>query len=318
MKNILFTYKIEDEGLNEKKSQLKKIGYNVYYEKESTFEYKEYMKDIEILVCYNPFKKLDIAQFPRLEWIQLTSMGFDQIPLESVLKRNIIVTNNRGGYSIPIGEWVVLNILELIKNRKKAYQNQASKKWFMDHTVREIYNKKITFIGTGDIAQQAAKRLHGFGVKILGVNTDGRRVNGFDQCFTLNDLDYVLELSDIVVISIPHTSKTQHLFNKTRLEKMKKEACLINVSRGAIIHEGDLIQHLEAGNLGGVALDVFEKEPLPQESKLWEMDRVVITSHNSWISEKVDERRWNLILSNLKKYIHGEKLVNVVDLTRGY
>lgn len=318
MINILFTYKLEDEGTNERALLLEKQGFKVYYEKERNLTYKPYMKDIEVLLCFTPFKWLDLNDFPSLKWIQLTSMGFEQIPAEQVKKGNIIVTNNRGGYSIPMGEWVVLNILELIKNRKQAYKNQTNKKWLMDFSVEEIYNKTVTFIGTGDIAKESAKRLEGFGVEIYGVNTNGRAIPGFDKCFPLEQIDYVLDNSDVVVICLPHTEETHYLFNKARLEKMKPDACLINVSRGAIINQQDLIEHLEQGNLKGVALDVFEKEPLSQESKLWGIDRVVITSHNSWISQEIEQRRWELIYENLLRFKNKEELLNIVEIARGY
>ncbi|KMT21020.1 phosphoglycerate dehydrogenase [Clostridium cylindrosporum] len=318
MKKVLFTYKFEDGKMEEKISLLENLGYEVYFENEATFQYKSYMREIEALMCYSPFESLDIDDFPSLKWIQLTSMGFEQIPVDKVLERRIIVTNNRGGYSIPMGEWVVLNILELIKNRKKAYENQSNKRWFMDFSVGEIYSKKISFIGTGDIAKESVKRLSGFGTQILGVNTNGRSIEGFDKCFSIDKLDYVLSISDVVVICLPHTKKTEHIFNKERLEKMKKDAYLINVSRGAVVSEEDLVEHLDEGNFKGVALDVFEEEPLSKKSRLWDYHRVVITSHNSWISEMIPERRWNLFYENLKRYINKEELLNVVEIKKGY
>ena len=319
MKSILFTYKLGNEDeTRQRTALLEKLGYKVYLEKESTFEFKPYMKDIEAIVCYKVFDKVDIDQFTSLKWIQLTSMGFDQVPQDQIIKRDIILTNNRGGYSIPMGEWVVLNILELIKNRKKAYQKQKAKKWQVDFSVIELYGKKVAFIGTGDIAQEAAKRLQGFRAELLGVNTNGRSIPGFDQCFKMDELGFVLAQSDVVVSCLPHTDKTQHILNKNMLDQMKKDACLINVSRGAIINEQDLIQHLEEGKLKGVALDVFETEPLPKESKLWSFDRVVITSHNSWVSEEIGARHWELFYENAKRYKISQELLNKVEISRGY
>ncbi len=320
MKNILFTYRIgkDDKEVEERLELLESMGYKVYMEKESTVEYKSYMKEIEALVCYQVFEHLNINDLPALKWIQLTSMGFEQVPQEAVTDRDILVTNNRGGYSIPMGEWVVLNILELIKNRKSAYNHQSNKNWKMDFSITELYQKKVAFIGTGDIAQESVKRLQGFGVEILGVNTNGRSVDGFDQCFPINKLEEVLAQSDVVVICLPHTEKTEYLFDKKMLEKMKTDAALINVSRGAIIKEEDLIQHLEEGKLKGVALDVFETEPLPEENKLWTFDRVVVTAHNSWVSEEIEQRRWALILENLERYKEDESLLNLVEMSKGY
>lgn len=317
MKNVLFTYGFEDNILEERIKKIEELGYKVYYQSEADFKYQDYMKDIEVLVTFRVFDKIDLDKFPNLKWIQLTSMGFEQVPKE-VVDRGIVVTNNKNGYSIPMGEWVVLNILELMKNRKQAYNNQQDKKWFVDHNIEEAYQKTITFIGTGDISRESVKRLSGFDVKIFGVNTDGRDIEGFDKCFKMDEIEFVLKQSDVVIITLPNTEKTHHLFDKAKLKKMKKDSYLINVSRGAIINEQDLIEHLNEGKFKGVALDVFEKEPLSKDSPLWDIERVVITSHNSWISEKIGERRWNMTYENFKRYKEDKELVNVVNIKRGY
>lgn len=318
MKSILFTYGFEDGKLGKRMQMLEDLGYKVYHEDESDFEYKDYMKEIDVLVTFKVLDKVNIDKFPNLKWIQLTSMGFEQLPKEEILERDITVTNNKNGFSIPMGEWVVLSILDLVKNRKQAHENQAKKNWHVDMSIGEIYEKTISFIGTGDISHESVKRLQGFGVTILGVNTNGRAIDGFDECFPIDELDSVLSKSDIVVITLPNTDKTYHLFDKSKLEKMKKDSYLLNMSRGAVIKEEDLVKHLEEGNLSGVALDVFEEEPLPKTSKLWEIERVVITSHNSWISDKIGPRRWEMFYENFKKFMNDEELLNVVKIKRGY
>lgn len=318
MKSILFTYGFEDGKLKERMKMLEDLGYKVYHEDEDSFKYQDYMKEVDVLVTFKLFDKVSLDKFPKLKWIQLTSMGFEQLPKEEILERGITVTNNKNGYSIPMGEWAVLNILELVKNRKQAYKNQLEKSWHVDLSVGEIYQKTVSFIGTGDISRESVKRLQGFDVNILGVNTNGRAIDGFDECFSIDELDTVLSKSDVVVITLPNTEKTYHLFDKSRLEKMKKDAYLLNMSRGAIIKEEDLIKHLEEGNLSGAALDVFEEEPLPKTSKLWDIDRVVITSHNSWISDKIGPRRWDMFYKNFKRFINDEEFLNVVKIKRGY
>lgn len=318
MKNVLFTYGFADGKLDERMKKLEDLGYKVYFEDENNFEYKDYMSEIEILVTFRVFDKVSLDKFPKLEWIQLTSMGFEQVPKEEVLNRDIIVSNNKNGYSIPMGEWAVLNILELMKNRKNAYINQSNKRWHTDFTLEEAYEKTVVFLGTGDIAREAVKRLQGFDMTILGVNTDGRSIKGFDQCFKTSEIDDVLSRADVVINILPNTEKTHHLIDKGRLEKMDKNSYLINMSRGAVINQKDLVAHLEEGNFKGVALDVFEEEPLPKSSKLWDINRVVITSHNSWISEMIGPRRWNMVYKNFKSYLKDEELINVVKIKRGY
>lgn len=310
----LFTYDYGKEYMN----AIKDLGYQIIIVKENEVVYDDSMEDVEVLVCYNPFSTLDISKMTNLKWIQLSSIGVDQAPKEILLKNDITLTNNRGGYSIPMGEWVVLKMLEIYKNTAKMYQQQKEKLWKMDTSLLELYGKKVAFIGTGSIAKESAKRLQGFGVEIIGVNTTGRDTEFFHKCYPISKMDEVLEMSDVVVLTIPYTPKTHHLINKEALLKMKKNAVLINVSRGNIIHEKELVEVLLDNHLKGVALDVFEEEPLSTESPLWDIDRVLISPHNSWISEMRNQRRSEMILENMKRYIHNNELLNKVDLERGY
>ncbi len=310
----LFTYDYGKENMK----AIENLGYNILMINEKNIVYQEEMRDVEVLVCYNPFDTLDISKMTNLKWIQLSSIGVDQAPKEEVVKRNIILTNNKGGYSIPMGEWVVLKMLEIYKKSTTFYQQQKNKIWKMDTFLLELYGKKVAFIGTGSIAQESAKRLQGFDVEILGINTNGSDTEYFNMCYPISQLDEILAISDIVILTIPHTIKTHHLFNQQRLLKLKKDAVLINVSRGSIIDEEALISTLSQGHIMAVALDVFEEEPLAKDSPLWSMENVLITPHNSWISEMRNQRRFQMIYDNMKKYINNEKLVNVVDLEKGY
>lgn len=311
---ILFT-----KGFGEEKMKsFAELGFEIIYVREDQVSYTEEISDIDALACYNPFNALDISKLRNLKWIQLFSVGIDQLPKDKVREQGIIVTNNRSGFSIPMGEWIVMKILELMKNSKGFYTNQSEKKWHMDSTILELYNKTICFIGTGSIAHEAAKRLQGFDVNIIGVNSKGRSVEYFNSCYTIAELGEALSQADVVVLSIPYTKATHHLINENNINLMKKDAFLINIARGSIIKETALIEALQKGNLRGAALDVFEKEPLPKDNPIWEMNNVIITPHNSWISEMRNERRYNIIYENLKRFKSGERLMNIVDIDRGY
>lgn len=310
----LFTY---DYGKNQMES-IKKLGYEIILMQEKGLSYSEILKDIDVLVCYNPFNSLDISKLRNLKWIQLSSIGIDQAPIEYIENNSIVLSNNKGGYSIPMGEWVVLKILELFKKSKNLYDNQRNKKWKIDTSVSELYDKTVGFIGTGSIAIESAKRLQGFGVKILGLNTSGRKVEFFDKCYAFIELKSMLSLCDLVVISIPYTKKTHHLLNKETFKYFKNDSFLINIARGSIIDEEVLIKYLRIGKLKGAALDVFENEPLSKKSPLWEFDNVIVTPHNSWVSEMRNERRFNTIYQNMSRFINNEKLINVVNLEKGY
>lgn len=310
----LFTYNYGDEKMND----IKKLGYEVILDHEKNIIYKDDFKDVEVLVCYNPFDTLDITMLENLKWIQLSSIGIDQVPKEHLIKNKTVLTNNKGGYSIPMGEWIVMKSLELIKNSRDMYVNQVKKSWHMDTSILEIYGKTIGFIGTGSIANEAAKRFQGFGVNILGLNTKGRDVEYFDKCYSEDELGVLLDLSDFVILTIPYTEKTHHMINEQTFNQMKNSAYLINVSRGNIIDEKAMIKALKDGTIQGAALDVFDEEPLGENSTLWDLDNVIITAHNSWISEMRNTRRYNTIYENMKRYINGEALKNVVDLSKGY
>ncbi len=311
---VLFTYNYGDE----KMKVITELGYELVYLNEKDISNTQEISDIDVLVCYNPFDRLDISKLKQLKWIQLSSIGIDQLPKQMVKEQSIIVTNNRSGYSIPMGEWIVMKMLELLKNSRSFYNKQSEKKWKIDTTILELYKKTVCFVGTGSIASEAAKRLQGFEANIIGINTTGKKVEYFNSCYPIMELDYALSQADVVVVSIPYTNETHHLINESNINKLKKGACLINIARGSIINEAVLIEALQNGSIRGAALDVFEEEPLPECNPLWELDNVIITPHNSWISEMRNERRYDIIYENLKRCIAGEELVNIIDIDKGY
>lgn len=310
----LFTYDYGKENIK----KIEQLGYDIKIINEKEVVYSDELKDIEVLVCYNPFQTLDIDKMKELKWIQLSSAGIDQLPSGYTRKSDIIVTNNRGGYSIPMGEWIVLKILELLKHSGKLYDNQKNKVWKMDTNILELYGKTVGFIGTGSIAEEAAKRLSGFDVNIMGLNTNGRDSKYFHRCFPASSIDEMLALSDIVVITIPYTKETHHMINEDRLKSMREGVYIVNVARGSIIDEKSLIKNIQKGKVVGAALDVVEEEPLSSDSPLWELPNVIITPHNSWISELRNDRRFNLIYNNMERYAKGQGLVNLVNLNKGY
>lgn len=311
---ILLTY---DYG-QENKKLIEELGYEIIYIHESEISNSQLVDDCEILVCYNPFNKLDISKMKKLKLIILSSIGFDQLPQDKLLGRDIKVTNNQGGYSIPMGEWIVMNILEILKKSKKRYRIQDQRKWQLDTSVLEVFNKKILFLGTGTIAKEGARRLAGFSTDIYGLNSSGKTNEVFDKVYKYEDLENHLGDFDIVISTLPHTKATEHIIDEQFLEKMKYNSVLINVSRGKIIDELALINCLSNDKLLGVALDVFDIEPLDKNSPLWDYENVYISSHNSWISESRNERRFNYIFNNLRLLKDGKKLNNEVNILRGY
>lgn len=274
------------------------------------------LESIDVLVTYNSFEKLDISKMKNLKYIQLGSTGFDQVPIDKIINRDIVLCNNKGGYSIPISEWIVSIILQIYKNSKGFYNKQDKKQWICDYGISELYGKRIGFLGTGTIALESAKRLKAFGVEIWGCNTDGRNIKYFDKCFSINDIDEIFINCDIVVSTIPYTKDTYKIIDESKFKLMKEKSSFINVGRGKVVNEEDLIKY--ANKFRGIALDVFQDEPLSEDSKLWDLENIIITPHNSWVSEQNSLRSFNLFFNNLKKFISNKELDNKVEIDKGY
>ncbi|MGE5628432.1 MAG: phosphoglycerate dehydrogenase [Solirubrobacterales bacterium] len=301
-----------------KMDSLRDLGYDITFIEDNKVRSVPELLDTEVIVCYDPFKALDITKMNKLKWIQLSSAGIDQLPINYVKQEGIVITNNKGGYSIPMGEWVVLKILEMLKHSFKLYKNQENKLWKMDSSVVELCGKTVGFLGTGEIAKQSAKRLQGFETRILGTNTSGSETEYFHKCYSNDETAVMLKQCDIVVITVPYTNSTHKMIDKNMINIMKDGVYIVNVARGSIIDEAALISELNSGKIAAAALDVVEEEPLTMESPLWSMENVIITPHNSWMSEKKDERRFNLFYENLKNYAEGKELKNKVNLSKGY
>lgn len=311
---VLFTHNYGKE----KFELIKKLGFELIYIPENQLEVDDNIRDIDALVCYNPFKRIDLLELENLKLIQLSSVGIDQLPMTNLRNLNIKVSNNKGGYSIPMGEWIVCKILDIYKNSKIIYEHQNEKRWELVKSVMEISGKKVAFIGTGTIASEAAKRLKGFDLDIAGFSKSGKNKKYFDEVYKISSIHDKISDIDILVIAAPLTGETVHIVDSKVLKEMKDKSVIINVSRGELISEEELIEFLDAGKFLGVALDVFKKEPLDYNSKLWHYDNVHISSHNSWVSEMRNERRFNKIYDNLKRLKKGEELKDIVDLDRGY
>lgn len=301
----------------EEQKLVKELGYDITLFNNIDKPLTEDLFDAEVLVTNFTFlqKKLsDLPKFNKLKFLQITSAGIDKVPLDLLREKGIRLCNARGIYSIPIGEWVVLKILEFYKKSRLFEENQRNNKWKFDNNLLEIYGKTVTIVGTGSLGTEAAKRLSAFGCKVIGLNTSGRQVEHFDECYSIDKLNDILAISDVVALTVPLTDKTKDLIDKDNLKLMKDNAILINVARGGVINEEDLLEHLNEGKLLGAALDVVAKEPLSPDSPLWKHERVMITPHNSYSGDNNDSRMFQLIYGNLKAFINNESLKNEIKL----
>ena len=313
--NILFTFQFGAENMH----KVAELGYEVTYLPEETLTNAALSLPYEIMVCYNPFKRIDITALPSLRLIQLVSKGINHVPREVIEAGNIQITNNANSTSIPIAELIISYLLQIYKQAPLFYSQKQEKRWAPNRDILEVYGKTIGFLGTGNIATQAAKRLKAFDAIILGVNRTGQNPKEhFDKVYSIQALEEFLPRCDVVVSTLPDLPDTWHLLNERTLAFMKRGASLINVSRGSIIEEAALVAKLKEGYFRGVALDVFEKEPLSPDSPLWSFDNVIITPHNALYSDLYDTRVFEMVYDNLKRYLNREPLLNLVDFEKGY
>lgn len=296
MNKLLITgaFDYSDEQLN----QLRMLDYDITFVQDERLPLEFDVSEIDSVICNGLFLYNDIRKFKNLKLLQLTSSGMDRVPLEYIKEKGIKVFNAQGVYSIPMAEWVILKILEIYKDTKSFYKKQEKHIWIKKRELHELTDKTATIIGFGNVGNEIAKRLKPFGVKIISVDVKIFKNPILDESMLLCDLDKVLEKSDIVILSLPLNKYTKNLINKDKFKIMKKDSVLINVSRGGIIDELALIDVLKTNKLLGVALDVFENEPL-DDSSLWDFDNVIVTPHNSFCSNKNNERLFKVMYNNI-------------------
>lgn len=299
-------YNFRDDQLK----QLKDLGCDLVIHPREKEPVPEEHLDADILFCYRVFEATDIRRFTQLKLVQLTSSGMDHVPVDTLHRRGIRLCNARGIYSIPMAEWVVLKTLEIYKQSRHFEAAQSRAEWKQHRSLEELHGKTVGIAGTGSIGQEVARRMQAFGCRVVGLNTTGKKPPGFNQCVPVENLIPFLKESDVVVLTLPLTEETRHLVNDEALWAMKEEAVLVNVSRGAVVEEEALLQHLTRGRLKGAALDVFHTEPLPPHHDLWRHPKVLATPHNSFLSTAVKDRAFHLACDNIRAFLEGKPLVN--------
>lgn len=282
--------------------ELKDLGHEIVFVQDERIPLDQQnidVTDIDGVICNGLFLYNDINKFKNLKYIQLTSAGFDRVPMEFIEKNKITIHNARGVYSIPMAEFALFGVLQLYKKSKFFYNNQQQKKWEKNRDILELFGKEVCIIGCGNVGTECAKRFNAFGCNVIGIDIFSREDENYSEIFCLEEMDDILPKSDIVILTLPLMDKTKYLINKQKLELLKKDAILVNIARGAIIDTEVLIKRLPY--LNGVILDVFEEEPLLENNPLWNLENVIITPHNSFVGEGNRKRLQDLILKNLKE-----------------
>lgn len=261
----------------------------------------------------------DITNAKKLKWIQAFSAGTNKVFTPEVIKSDILVSNLAGLQDVSIAEHVLGFMLIFTRRFYDTFRNQQQKIWQASQNITELRGKTALIVGLGNIGSEIGKIASCLGTKVIGIKKNVKNKPSFvNMVYTIDKIDTILPLADFVILSLPLTKETYHLFNMQKFRKMKKTAVIINIGRGPVIHEEEMISALKQKIIGGAALDVTEIEPLPKKSPLWEMDNVIITPHHSGPTEKFMDRAVNIFCTNLKAYLKNKPLPNLVDKERGY
>lgn len=240
-----------------------------------------------------------IEQFSNLKYVQLTSAGYDRVPMDYIKEHCIEIHNARGVYSIPMAEYALSGVLTLYKKSSFFFDNQKCHKWEKNRELKELFGQKVCIFGCGSVGTECAKRFQAMGCEIIGIDPIVQNSCYFSHIFGLDKMKEILKKADIVILTIPLTDETYHFFGIEAFTMMKKDSVLVNIARGALIDTDAMICALKT-KLFGAVLDVFDEEPLSPNSLLWDMKNVVITPHNSFVGDGNNRRLSTLILETLK------------------
>ena len=297
----------------------KKCGIEIKFLDGTDRENWERIQKCELLICRDrdlSVKFLD--EFVTLKYIYIVSAGVEKLPFEYLKKRNILVMNSGGASDAAMSDYVIGAMLLFSSNFKECIENKMKKHWKKFLYSNSLRDKKILIVGAGRIGCAIAQKAKAMGMLVYGIKRSRTEIPYFDKIFSLQNMKTILPLADYIVCTIPLTEETMYLFDMDKFELMNSNAIFINVSRGKIIKENDLINALKENKIRAAVLDVFETEPLPQESKLWDLDNVIITPHSSGRIENFLEYSMDIFSRNMNCLLQQKNIPNLIDLDRGY
>jgi phosphoglycerate dehydrogenase-like enzyme len=283
------------------------------------------LRDTEIAIAWS-LRPDQFKAATKLRWIHSPAAAVHQLIFPELVASDVVLTNAREVHGPVVAEHVIALIFALAKGLPAAVRLQQKHVWGQEPMwrarprPREVAGATLGLVGVGSIGRAVARHASSLGMRVIAVreHPEHAKPEFVAQVFSPDQLDEALAQSDFVVLAAPLTPETRGLMNAARLAKMKTDACLINVGRGPLIDEAALAKALREHKIPGAALDVFEKEPLPSDSPLWDLENLLITPHTAGLTEKLWERHYQLIAENLRRYLAKQPLLAVVDKKRGY
>ena len=291
---ITGAWRATDKQLHE----IERLGHDVVLMQNETDALPCNYGEVEGVICNGLFLSHPMERFTGLRYVQLTSAGFDRVPMDYAAAQGIVVHNARGVYSIPMAEFALSGVLQLYKQSRFFEGKQKSCTWEKHRGLLELYEKNVCIVGCGNVGTECAKRFQAFGCNVIGVDIVVRDDVAYASMHPLSELNDCLAQADVVVLTLPQSNETRRMMDGARFAAMKTGSVFVNIARGAIVDEQALLAALEEKLLGAV-LDVFEEEPLPKSNPLWQKENVVITPHNSFVGDGNGARLFQVIMKNL-------------------
>ncbi|TAN24790.1 MAG: D-2-hydroxyacid dehydrogenase [Actinomycetota bacterium] len=280
--------------------------------------------EVELLWCHGRFLgswvMSAINSLPSLDWVHSDFVGVDGLPLDSYLKRGIIITNGGENFARPMAEWVMLGILASAKQFPFFVRNSDSAKWDTSRELAELDGSKVLLLGLGSVNSLVAQMCKGFGLEVVAWTRTKHQslADGVSRQVTGDQWLSEIASADYLVVGLPLTAQTRGLINREVLETVKSEVTIINLARGALIDEAALVQALDSGRIHYALLDAHSVEPLPPDSPLWRRRNVTVLPHHSWSSPKITTNSIERFRSELTLWLSGQPLLDPVDFSAGY
>ena len=276
------------------------------------------LEDADVLYDFGPLPLADrLVEWPRLRWIQTTSAGVGEFARRVGLteRPDLVITTASGVHARPLAEFVVMAVLMFGKDLLRVQADQRRHHWER-YAGEEAAGLVVGVVGAGRVGREAARLLRGLDAHVVGVvrSVAGRVPADVhaDEIVAVSELDAVLERLDVLVLATPHTPETAGLIDARRLALLPPRAIVVNIARGDVVDEAALAGALAGGRLRGAALDVFQTEPLPPESPLWDLPNVIVSPHSASTAPAENDRIVEIFCENLRHYLAGEPMRNVL------
>jgi D-2-hydroxyacid dehydrogenase (NADP+) len=284
---------------------------------------KEIVSEAEILVCFSIDRETFLSA-KKLKWIHGAYVGVDKFLFPELLKTTVLLTSSRGMHGDTVSDHAMAMILAFAKGLVPGWSCKLQRKWCQVEVMRQRFEpqeKLLGIVGFGTIGQTLARKAKAFGMKVMATKNrvkKGEKIKYVDRLLPKERFRDFLCQADFVVLTVPLTKETHHMIGEDELACMKESAILINVARGGVVNEKALIDALLKKKIAGAGLDVFEEEPLSRDSKLWELENVIITPHVAGSRRDYFRRVGEIFRINLNRYLNKKPLLNLFDRKLGY